>query len=79
MDETKKARLRAQVNRLFKSNPEGSVIELVINDKVSDECTYTIPHNHYVEIDSKPPIVWLNICLCLWVKSGDKVGLRIRR
>ena len=79
MDETKKARLRAQVNRLFKSNPEGSVIELVINDKVSDECIYTIPHNHYVEIDSKSPIDWLNVCLCFCVKSGDKVGLRIRR
>jgi hypothetical protein len=81
MDETKKARLRAQVNRLFKSNPEGSTIEFVVNDEVRG--TYDIPRNHYVEIDSKRPIDWLNGCLCFEVDlkglKNAKVGLRMHR
>ena len=77
MDETKKARLRAQVNRLFKSNPEGSTIEFVVNDEVIG--TYDIPENHFVTLDNKRPIDWLIGCLCFYVKPGDKIGLRIRR
>ena len=77
MDETKKARLRAQVNRLFKSNPEGSTIEFVVNDEAKG--TYGIPQNHFVTLGSKRPIDWLNDCLRFCVKPGDKVGLRIRR
>jgi hypothetical protein len=81
MDEAKKARLRAQVNRLFKSNPEGSTIEFVVNDEVRGE--YTIPCNHYIEIDSKRPIEWLKGCLRFEVElkgiKNVKVGLRMRR
>jgi hypothetical protein len=81
MDETKKARLRAQVNRLFKSNPEGSTIEFVVNDEVKG--TYGIPENHFVTLDSERPIDWLNIFLCFVVDlkglKNAKVGLRMRR
>ena len=80
MDETKKARLRAQVNRLFKSNPEGSVIEFVVNDEVKG--SYDIPQNHFVTLDSKRPIDWLNGCLFEVGLNGlknVKVGLRMRR
>ena len=81
MDETKKAVLRKQVNRLFKSNSEGSTIEFVVNDEVKG--TYDIPQNHFVTLDSKRPIDWLNGCLCFEVElkglKNAKVGLRMRR
>ena len=81
MDETKKAVLRKQVNRLFKSNPEGSTIEFVVNDEVKG--TYDIPQNHFVTLDSKRPIDWLNGCLRFEVElkglKNVKVGLRMRR
>lgn len=81
MDETKKAVLRKQVNKLFKSSPEGSKIEFVVNDEVKG--TYYIPINHFVSIDSKTPIDWLNGCLCFEVElkglKNAKVGLRMRK
>lgn len=81
MNKTKIAALRAQVNRLFKSNPEGSTIEFVVNDEVRG--TYDIPQNHFVTLDSKRPIDWLNGCLCFEVElkglKNAKVGLRMRR
>jgi hypothetical protein len=81
MDNTKLARLRAQVYRLFKSSPEGSTIEFVVNDEVKGE--YTIPENHFITLDSKSPIDWLNGCVCFEVDmkgiKNAKVGLRMRR
>lgn len=81
MDNTKLATLRKQVNRLFKSGPEGSTIEFVVNDEVKG--TYDIPQNHFVSLDSKSPIDWLNGCVCFEVDmkgiKNAKVGLRMRR
>jgi len=81
MDARKKGELRKQVNRLFRSSPEGSVIELVADDKVVGE--YEIPQNHYVTLDSKTPLDWLNqtICFELELKSirCSKVNVRVRK
>ena len=81
MDNTKLATLCKQVNRLFKSGPEGSTIEFVVNDEVKG--TYDIPQNHFVSLDSKSPIDWLNGCVCFEVDlkglKNAKVGLRMRR
>jgi len=81
MDARKMAMLRKQVSRLFRSSPEGSVIEFVVNDKVVGE--YEIPQNHYVTLDSKTPIDWLNqtICFELELKSirCSKVNVRVRK
>ena len=79
MEKNKAAKLRSQVNRLFKANPEGSVIECVINGKVDENCTYTIPENHFVTLDSKTPLQWFNLLLVFEVKDSNDVQLRIRR
>lgn len=81
MDARKKAELRKQVNRLFRSNPEGSVIELLVNDKVIGE--YEIPQNHYVTLDSKTPLDWLNQTVCFEVDlkgiKNAKISVRMRK
>ncbi len=73
--------LRKQVNSLFRNNPEGSVIELVVNNKVVGD--YEIPVNHYVSLDSKTPTQWLNGCICFEVDlkgiKNAKVNLQMRR
>lgn len=81
MNSTKVAALRKQVNQLFRSNPEGAVIEFVVNDEVKG--TYEIPQNHFVTLDSKTPLDWLNGCICFEVDmrgiKNPKVNLRIKR
>jgi hypothetical protein len=79
MNSVKTAALRKQVDQLFRSNPEGTVIEFVVNDEVKG--SYEIPVNHFVTLDSKTPLNWLNGLLCFEVKGlkNAKVNLRIRR
>lgn len=81
MNGVKKAALRKMVNDLFRSNPEGSVIEFVLNDKVAG--SYQIPVNHFVTLDSKTPVDWLNQLLVFEVElnslKNPKVNLRIRQ
>jgi hypothetical protein len=77
MEKNKAAKLRSQVNRLFKANPEGSVIECVANGQVVGE--YEIPQNHFVTLDSKTPLQWFNLLLVFEVKDSNDVQLRIRR
>ena len=81
MNTMKAAALRKQVDKLFRSNPEGAVIEFVVNDEVKG--TYEIPQNHFVTLDSKTPLDWLNGCICFEVDlkglKNAKVNLRIRR
>ena len=76
MDKTKLNKLRAQVNRLFKGRPAGSVIQLMIGDKVYG--SYEIPENHFVTLDSKSPIDWLNQCVCLAELKGLKGEFSLR-
>ena len=81
MNSTKVAALRKQVDQLFRSNPEGAVIEFVVNDEVKG--TYEIPQNHFVTLDSKTPLDWLNGCICFEVDmrgiKNPKVNLRMKR
>lgn len=81
MNGVKKATLRKMVDDLFRSNPEGSVIEFVLNDKVVG--SYQIPVNHFVTLDSKTPVDWLNQLLVFEVDlknlKSPKVNLRIRQ
>jgi len=80
MNGVKKAALRKMVNDLFRSNPEGSVIEFVLNDKVAG--SYQIPVNHFVTLDSKTPVDWLNQLVFeveLNSLKNPKVNLRIRQ
>jgi hypothetical protein len=81
MNTVKKAALRKMVNDLFRSNPEGSVIEFVLNGEVAG--SYQIPVNHFVTLDSKTPVDWLNQLLCFEVELNNlkspKVNLRIRQ
>ena len=81
MNSTKVAALRKQVDQLFRSNPEGAVIEFVVNDEVKG--SYEIPHDHFVTLDSKTPLNWLNGCICFEVDmrgiKNPKVNLRIKR
>ena len=81
MNTVKMAALRKQVNRLFRGNPEGSVIELVADNKVIGE--YEIPQNHYVTLDSKTPLDWLNQTICFEIDlkgiKNAKVDLRVRK
>ena len=77
MNGVKKAALRKMVNDLFRSNPEGSVIEFVLNDKVAG--SYQIPVNHFVTLDSKTPRRWFELLCVFNIKDGDKVELRIKR
>lgn len=81
MNSTKVAALRKQVNQLFRSNPEGAVIEFVVNDEVKG--TYEIPQNHFVTLDSKTPLDWLNGCICFEIDmrgiKNPKVNLRMKR
>ena len=77
MEKNKAAKLRSEVNRLFKTNPEGSVIECVANGQVIGE--YDIPKNHFVTLDSKTPLQWLNLLLVFEARDSNDVQLRIRR
>ena len=81
MNGVKKAALRKQVDQLFRSNPEGTVIEFVVNNEVKG--SYDIPVNHFVTLDSKTPLHWLNELLCFEVDlknlKSPKVNLRIRQ
>lgn len=81
MNSTKVAALRKQVNQLFRNNPEGAVIEFVVNDEVKG--SYEIPYNHFVTLDSKTPLDWLNGCICFEIDmrgiKNPKVNLRIKR
>lgn len=80
MNSVKTAALRKQVNQLFRSNPEGAVIEFVVNNEVNG--FYEIPVNHFVTLDSKPPLDWLKQCMFDLEMKGiknAKVNLRIRR
>lgn len=81
MNTMKTAALRKQVDQLFRNNPEGAVIEFIVNDEVKG--SYEIPANHFVTLDSKTPLHWLNELLCLEVDlkglKKAKVNLRIRR
>ena len=81
MDARKMAMLRKQVSRLFRSNPEGSVIEFVVNDKVVGE--YEIPQNHYITLDSKTPIDWFNQTMCFEVDlkgiKNAKINVCVRQ
>ena len=81
MNSTKAAALRKQVNQLFRTNPEGAVIEFVVNDEVKG--SYEIPQNHFVTLDSETPLNWLNLCMCFEVDikgiKNPKVNLRIKR
>ena len=81
MNSVKTAALRKQVDQLFRSNPEGAVIEFVVNDEVKG--TYEIPQNHFVTLDSKTPLGWLNGCICFEIDmrgiKNPKVNLRMKR
>ena len=77
MTNTKKAALRKQVDKLFKDNPEGTTIECIANGNVIG--TYKIPLNHFVTLDSKPPVHWLNLLLAFNTNENDKVELRVRK
>jgi hypothetical protein len=77
MTNVRKATLRKQVDKLFRENPEGSIIECVANGRVIGD--YEIPINHFVTLDSKPPVHWLNLLFVFDIKDGDKVSLRIRK
>jgi hypothetical protein len=61
---------------LFKGRPAGSVIQLIIDDKVYG--SYEIPENHFVTIDSKSPIDWLNQCVCFAELKGLKGEFSLR-
>jgi hypothetical protein len=79
ISEAKKVQLRNQAERLFNTNPEGKVIELVVNDTVYGD--YEIPVNHFITIDSKDPKRWINECLCFLELKGvvkPKLSLRVR-
>lgn len=77
MTNVRKATLRKQVDKLFRENPEGSIIECVANGRVIGD--YEIPINHFVTLDSKPPVHWLKLLFDFDIKDGDKVSLRIRK
>ena len=81
MDKGKLSSLQRQVKSLFKNNQEGNVIEFLVNNEVKGE--YTIPQNHYIEIDSKSPTDWLNGCICFEVElkgmSNANISLKIRK
>lgn len=81
MNTMKTAALRKQVDQLFRSNPEGAVIEFVVNNEVKG--TYEIPQNHFVTLDSKTPLDWLNGCICFEIDmrgiKNPKVNLRMKR
>jgi hypothetical protein len=81
MNSVKIASLRKQVDQLFRNNPDGTVIEFVVNDEVKG--SYDIPVNHFVTLDSKTPLHWLYELLCFEVDlkglKKPKVNLRIRR
>jgi hypothetical protein len=76
MDKAKLTQLRAQVNRLFRGRPEGSVIQLMLDGK--EYSHYEIPENHYVTRDSKPPIDWLNEAVCFAELRGIKGNFSLR-
>lgn len=77
MDARVKSKLLGKLNRLYKGNPEGSIIECLANGKVVG--TYEIPVNHFVTLDSKTPQRWFNLLCVFDIKDGDKVELRIKR
>jgi hypothetical protein len=81
MNKVKTAALRKQINQLFRSNPDGSVIEFVLNNEVKG--SYEIPENHFVTLDSKTPLDWLNGMISFEVDlkgiRSPKVSLRIKR
>lgn len=80
MNNVKKAAMRRQVIKLFKSNPEGSTIEFLVNNEVYSN--YKIPQNHFVPRDSKMPEDWVNGCFfCLDMEDikRPKVELRVKR
>ena len=81
MDAVKLKRLKTQVGRLFKENPEGSVIQFMVNDQVKGE--YQIPHNHFVTLDSKQPVDWIKDCIFFEIKlkgiKNAKVCLTMKR
>ena len=76
MDKAKLTQLRAQVNRLFRGRPEGSVIQLMVDGKEYEN--YEIPENHFVTIDSKSPIDWLNQAVCFAELRGVKGTFSLR-
>ena len=58
--------LRKEVKRLFKKAPEGSTLEFVIDGQVYG--TYDVPKNHFVTLDSKTPVEWVNGCACFGIE-----------
>ena len=76
MDKAKLTQLRAQVNRLFRGRPEGSVIQLMLGSQEIEH--YEIPENHFITIDSKSPIDWLNQAVCFAELRGIKGNFSLR-
>lgn len=81
MDTKELRKLRSKVTRLFRENEEGTEIDFLVNGE--QKGCYVIPRNHFVSIDMKKPIDWLNQNICFEVdlrqmKTKEKLNVELR-
>lgn len=81
MDTKELRKLRSKVVRLFKENKDGTAIDFLVNGE--QKGCYVIPPNHFVTIDMKSPIDWLEQNICFEVdlrqlKTNEKLNVELR-